>query len=104
MVVGFVAPGIMDGQRRIGAIYVLPGMQGRGIGSKLLEKAINWHGRNEDIFLHVASYNSNAIDFYKRNGFTETDRDIIDETANQSGDKEIPEIEMVLPAKLDQTV
>lgn len=104
IVVGFVAPGIRDGQRRIGAIYVLPEAQGKGVGGKLLRRAIEWHGRDEDIFLHVASYNQNAINFYKNNGFTETGRDIVDDVAQLSGDKEIPEIEMVLPAKLDQTV
>lgn len=95
-VVGFVAPAIRDGQRRIGAIYVLPETQGRGVGAKLLEKAIAWHGRSEDIFLHVARYNQNAIDFYKKNGFEETGTKIKDEVAQLSTGKEIPEIEMVL--------
>lgn len=98
MVVGFAAPGIMNGQRRIGAIYVLPKVQGRGIGGKLLEKSIEWHGRSEDIFLHVAKYNHNAIDFYKRHGFEQTDTEIADEPALQRGYTPIPEIEMVLKA------
>lgn len=98
-VVGFVAPAIRDGQRRVGAIYVLPETQGKGIGSKLLQKAIEWHGRDEDIFLHVATYNTNVIDFYKRNGFEETGREIKDEVAQLGNGKEIPEIEMVLKAE-----
>ncbi len=100
-VVGFVAPGIRDGQRRIGAIYVLPETQGKGVGGKLLQKALEWHGRDEDIFLHVATYNHNAIDFYKKNGFEETGNEIKDEVAQLDNGKEIPEIEMVLKAKLD---
>ena len=99
-IVGFVAPGIMDGQRRIGAIYVLPEAQGKGVGGKLLQGAVNWHGRSEDIFLHVASYNQNAIDFYMRNGFEETGKPIKDEMA-KGDEKEIPEIEMVLRATSD---
>ena len=100
-VTGFVAPAIMDGQRRIGAIYVLPETQGTGIGSKLIQKAIEWHGRDEDIFLHVASYNQNAIDFYKKNGFEETGKEVRDDVAQLGNGKEIPEIEMVLKAKLN---
>lgn len=98
-IIGFVAPGIMNDQRRIGAIYVLPEAQGKGVGSKLLQKSIEWHGRNEDIFLHVANYNQNAIDFYKRHGFEQTDNKIVDEAALQKGNVPIPEIEMVLRAQ-----
>jgi ribosomal protein S18 acetylase RimI-like enzyme len=97
-VVGFVAPSIMNKQRRIGAIYVLPETQGKGVGRKLLEKAVEWHGRDEDIFLHVASYNQNAIDFYKKNGFEETGTKIVDEDALRNGNAPIPETEMVLKA------
>ena len=99
-IVGFVAPAVVEGQRRIGAIYVLPEAQGKGVGGKLLQRAVEWHGRSEDIFLHVASYNQNAIDFYKRNGFEETGRPIKDEMV-QGDEKEIPEIEMVLRATSD---
>ena len=98
-VVGFVAPAIIEGKRRIGAIYVLPEAQGRGVGGKLLRKAIEWHGREEDIFLYVANYNQNAIEFYKKNGFVETDTKIKDEVAQLGNSKEISEIEMVLRAK-----
>lgn len=98
-IVGFVAPGIMDGQRRIGAIYVLPEAQGKGIGGKLLQKSLEWHGRDEDIFLRVASYNQNAIDFYKRYGFEPTDTKVKDDAAIQNGMTPIPEIEMVLKAQ-----
>lgn len=98
-VVGFVAPGIIEGQRRIGAIYILPEAQGKGLGRKLLEKAIDWHGREDDIFLHVASYNDNAIGFYEKNGFEKTGNSIEDLDARERGDMEIPEIEMVLKAK-----
>lgn len=93
-IVGFAAPSIMSEQRRIGAIYVLPDTQGKGIGDALPKKAIEWHGRKNDIFLHVASYNQNAIDFYKRNGFAQTDTIIEDD-----GIPPIPQFEMVLKAE-----
>lgn len=97
-VVGVGAPGILDGQRRIGALYVLPEAQGHGIGGKLMQKALEWHGTDEDIYLAVASYNDTAINFYKRFGFEPTDRPIVDE-GNVYGNTKIPEIEMVLRGK-----
>ena len=95
-VVGVAAPGITEGKRRIGALYVLPTMQGKGVGSRLMEQALAWHGDDEDIYLAVANYNQNAINFYKRFGFVETDTPITDE-GNVYGDTRIPEIEMVRP-------
>jgi ribosomal protein S18 acetylase RimI-like enzyme/SAM-dependent methyltransferase len=103
-VTGFVAPGLIDGDHRIGAIYVLTEAQGLGIGAQLLTKAIEWHGRAEDIFIHVASYNQNAIDFYKRFGFVETGKTIEDdsELVKQGKVKPIPQIEMILKADPDK--
>jgi ribosomal protein S18 acetylase RimI-like enzyme len=95
--VGFVSPGLIEGQRRIGALYVLPEAQGQGVGSRLLQKAIDWHGRDEDIFLHVASYNENAINLYKRFGFELTGLDTTD-YERFDNNKAIPEQEMVLKA------
>lgn len=95
-VIGYTAPAIINGQRRIGAIYVLPDKQGKGLGQKLLDKAIEWQGRDEDIFLHVASYNQSAIDFYTSNGFEKTGRPVGPEDSHSVNGKEIPEIEMVL--------
>ncbi len=93
--VGMVAPGITEGKRRVGAIYVLPEIQGKGVGGQLMQKALNWHGDSEDIYLLVASYNQNAIDFYKRFGFEQTDTSVID-NGDVYGSTRIPEIEMVL--------
>ena len=95
-VVGFVDPSIEDGKRRIGAIYVTPEAQGTGIGSKLMQQALQWHGRNDDIFLEVVTYNQNAIDFYKRFGFEQTDTVVPEESNRPDFMKALPQIEMVL--------
>ncbi len=96
--IGFVDPSIEDGKRRIGAIYVSPEAQGMGVGGKLMEQALAWHGRDEDIFLEVVSYNQNAIDFYKRFGFEQTDAVVEDEPGRPDYLKSLPQIEMVLRA------
>ena len=93
-VVGMTAPGIIDGQRRIGAMYVLPETQGKGIGGMLMQKALEWHGNTDSIYLLVASYNQKAIGFYKHFGFVQTDKDVVDK-GNIYGNVLIPEIEMV---------
>ncbi len=98
VVVGMVNPTIIDGRRRVGALYVSPEMQGKGIGSKLMAKMLEWHGDHVDIYLNAASYNRNAINFYKKFGFVQSDT-AIEDTGNVYGGKQIPEIEMVRRGK-----
>lgn len=98
-VVGFVDPSVEDGKRRIGAIYVAPEAQGSGIGSKLIQQALNWHGRDEDIYLEVVAYNDNAINFYKKFGFEQTDTVVAEEPNRPDFMKSLPQIEMVLKAE-----
>lgn len=98
-VVGMTAPGIIDGRRKVGALYVLPEAQGIGAGKMLMEKCLEWHGDDKDVYLAVASYNQKAINFYKRFGFEQTDAAVEDE-GDVYGNTRIPEIEMVRKAKV----
>jgi ribosomal protein S18 acetylase RimI-like enzyme len=101
-IVGFIDPRIDEiNHRRIGAIYVAPEAQGRGVGSKLMKQVLDYYGREQDIYLEVVSYNQNAIDFYKRFGFEQTDAIIPKEEGRPDYLKSLPQIEMVLKAKLD---
>jgi GNAT superfamily N-acetyltransferase len=69
-VVGFVSPEIEEsGRRRVGQLFVDPSAQGTGIGSMLLQKALEWHGLDNEVYLEVVSYNANAISFYETFGF-----------------------------------
>jgi ribosomal protein S18 acetylase RimI-like enzyme len=97
-VIGFTAPAVMNGRRRIGALYVKPELQRHGIGGELLRRAIAWNGPSDDIYVNVASYNADAIRFYRRYGFVETGEPVEDDSplVRSGRAKAIPEIEMVL--------
>jgi len=82
-------------QREIDAMYLVKELQGKGLGKKLMQKALEWLGTDEDIRLEVASYNTNAIDFYKRFGFQETNNPVSDKRTQLPSKKEIPRIVMV---------
>lgn len=94
-VVGFSSPLVApDGRHRVGSRYVLPSFQGRGAGSRLMRRNLAWHGATP-VYLTVVAYNARTIEFYQRFGFQETGNRVVDLTARDSGDKELPEIEMV---------
>lgn len=93
-VVGFFVGEKSSEINRIRAIYVLPNYQKKGIGKKLMEKGLEWLGKDKDILINVASYNLNAQGFYKRFGFEYTGRDATDTHSPLKTGKVIPEIEM----------
>ncbi|MSU75798.1 MAG: GNAT family N-acetyltransferase, partial [Candidatus Magasanikbacteria bacterium] len=45
----------------LGAIYVLPRYQGKGIGQKLADVAFEWLGEKKSIIVDVVKYNATAI-------------------------------------------
>lgn len=59
-------------------IYVLKGIQGKGIGQQLIEKAVDVAKESnlQDIWLGVWEENRNAINFYTRNGFVAYDKHV----------------------------
>ncbi|MCX4742795.1 GNAT family N-acetyltransferase [Streptomyces antibioticus] len=96
-VVGFVSPRVIkSGERRIAAIYVSPDAQGNGYGAALLQSALDWHGGDSDVYLHVVAYNQQAIGFYERFGFVQTGRAVEDRLSKSRGLPEWPLIEMML--------
>ncbi len=68
-IVGFSVAHKSKSRDRIGAVYVLPEHQGRGIGKILLQKALGFLENSKEVWVEVASYNKNAINFYQKSGF-----------------------------------
>ncbi|MBN3816996.1 GNAT family N-acetyltransferase [Paraburkholderia sp. Se-20369] len=60
----------------IGALFVDPDMQGKGVGRILIEHVLEIQGK---IYLEAYSNNTVAVDFYKHLGFKEVFRDVDDE-------------------------
>ena len=95
-VIGFCTAVKEGKNNRIASIYILPIYQGKGLGKQLIEKALTWLGNSKDILLNVASYNKQAIGFYKKFGFIETGRvGAFDSAAKLPSGKFIPEIELI---------
>ena len=98
-VIGLTFPVITpEGQHRIGTLYVLPEAQDQGVGGKLMQANLAWHGETKPVYLAVAAYNQKAINFYKKYGFVETSKKVEDLSARRRGLKELPEIEMMRQA------
>lgn len=79
-------------KNQLQAIYVLPEYQRKGIGKLFWDKAQEIFNPTKDIFVEVATYNTKAIEFYKKLGFVDTGRRFAEFTM-KSGAK-IPEMEM----------
>ena len=96
-VVGFCISLKLDGFGEIEGMYVLPELQGMGLGKKLMEKACEWLGTEQDIILKVVAYNTHAIGFYKKMGFKETGNKVVFTGTQLPSGIEIPRIEMLKP-------
>ncbi|MSU75099.1 MAG: N-acetyltransferase, partial [Candidatus Magasanikbacteria bacterium] len=78
----------------LGAIYVLPRYQGKGIGQKLAGVAFEWLGK-KDIVVDVVKYNATAIVFYKKLGFKKIGATPKKDLYKLPSGKMLPEVRMV---------
>ncbi|MDA5281181.1 GNAT family N-acetyltransferase [Streptomyces sp. Isolate_45] len=67
--------GVLCGRRdegvTLGPMYLLDKAQGRGIGGRLMDEFLAWAGDSR-MHLWVTDYNTRAIRFYERYGFSTT--------------------------------
>lgn len=86
-------------KNQLQAIYVLPEYQGKGIGKRLWTEAQKHFDADKATIVQVAVYNTNAINFYKKLGFEETDKEFSEEKFRMKSGAIIMETEMVMKAK-----
>lgn len=66
--VGYCLAQLENGVGKINSIYILKKYQGFGIGSKLLQNALEYL-KSVNVMLECAKYNKSTIEFYKKFGF-----------------------------------
>jgi diamine N-acetyltransferase len=81
------------------AIYVLPEYQGRGVGKMFWNEALKFFDPTKDTIVNVVTYNTKAINFYKKLGFEDTGKRMLDERFRMQSGAIPPEMEMFMPAK-----
>ena len=88
-----------EDKNTIEAVYVLPEFQGLGLAKELYDKASAQLNPKNDTYLDVFSLNSKAINFYKKQGFSETGKKTFDERFIGATGEMLEIAEMVLRGK-----
>ena len=83
-----------DNANKITSVYLLPKFQGKGIGTMLLQQALDWLGNEKDVTLGVVPYNQSAIRFYEKSGFQLREPIQHDQPTFATG-KDMAEVKMV---------
>jgi len=87
-----------ENNNQLQAIYVLPDHQRRGIGKMFWSKVVEFFGNEKNIIVQVASYNTQAIGFYKKLGFIDTGKRFANKHQMPLSGKFIPEMELIIKA------
>lgn len=85
-----------EDNNQLRTIYVLPGYQGKGIGTMLWESVRDFTDPAKDTIVHVVDYSQPAIRFYEKLGFVDTGKRWKDEKRRMRSGACLPEMEMVL--------
>jgi ribosomal protein S18 acetylase RimI-like enzyme len=94
-VIAFISLEKSEKENKLGAVYVLPKYQGRGIGKRLIKQGLEWLGSDKDVILDVVTYNDKAIAIYKKLGFKKIGEPPVEDLAKLPSGKTMPEIRMV---------
>lgn len=103
-IIGIIQVVIKSDKNVLGAIYILPEYQRMGLGSLLWEEARKHLDPEKKTSVVVASYNTKAINFYKKVGFMETGKVWYDEKYKMKSGNIIPTTELLMNADLKDRV
>lgn len=95
-VIGYCVGCVRENVNQLRVINFLPEYRGKGIGRDLFEYVEdNFFDKNKDTVVTVATYNTQAIEAYKRWGFVDTGKRLEDERFRFKSGSIIPEMELV---------
>lgn len=95
VVIGVCRILIHKNYNQVQSIYILPEYQGLGVGTALWSQACKFSDPSKKMIVHVATYNKQAIDFYKELGFIDAGKRFTEERHRmQKSGVLIPEMEM----------
>ena len=97
-VVGVCRATVHTDKNELQAMYVLPECQGRGIGKLLWQYIHKIFDTKKDSVVNVVTYNTNAIEFYKKLGFVDTGKRFSDERFKMKSGAMFPEMQMIIKA------
>jgi len=97
-VIGLVRATFHPDKNQLQAIYVLPEYQRMGIGKILWDEAQKLFDSTKDTIVQVATYNTQAIEFYKQLGFNDNGKRLDDEKLRMKSGAIIPQLEMEIKA------
>lgn len=97
VVVGYVVGYIRENFSQLQAIYILSKHQNKGVGKMLFDK-INedFFEKGKNVIVQVANYNINAIESYKKWGFSDTGKRFQDEKFRFKSGSIITQVELVM--------
>lgn len=95
-VIGLAGGEKTDAYNQLKSIYVLPDYQRLGVGRALWREMTQWFDPDKKLIVHVAVYNTKAIDFYKKLGFVETGKEFTEERFTFKSGAQIVETELVI--------
>ncbi len=88
-----------EDNNQLKTIYILPEYQNKGIGKMLWNEVKKYCDPGKDTIVQVATYNTNAIEFYKKLGFVDTGKRFTDEHFRMKSGAVLPEMEMIIKAE-----
>ena len=87
-----------EDNNQLRTIYILPEFQGKGIGKMLYAEAIKFCDKNKKLIVQVATYTTDAIEFYKKLGFVDKGNRFTEERFRFKSGVIIPEMELEIEA------